>query len=64
MENDRLGSKRQTPRVYIKDVRKPFDEAAIRELASEGISKTQIARNLGVSRMTIYGTLRNDSSED
>lgn len=41
---------------------KSVDEVEIRKLASEGISKAQIARNLGISRMTVYRTLQDDGS--
>lgn len=34
-----------------------MDDAEIRRLASEGVAKAQIARDLGVSRMTVYRAL-------
>lgn len=36
---------------------KKVDDAEIRKLASEGMSKAQIARDLGISRMTVYRAL-------
>lgn len=43
--------------VY-KGRRKQVDDAQIRRLVSEGIPKAQIARDLGLSRMTIYRALK------
>jgi len=36
---------------------KRIDDAEIRRRAAEGTSKAQIARDLGVSRMTVYRAL-------
>ncbi|WP_103175125.1 recombinase family protein [Paracoccus sp. SY] len=36
---------------------KRVDDAKIRKLASDGVSKARIARELGVSRMTVYRAL-------
>ncbi len=36
----------------------PGEATEIRRLANEGLSKAQIARNLGVSRMTVYRALQ------
>lgn len=43
--------------VY-KGRRKQVDDAQIRRLVSEGIPKAQIARDLGLSRMTVYRALK------
>jgi DNA invertase Pin-like site-specific DNA recombinase len=42
--------------VY-KGRQKRVDDVEIRKLASEGVTKAQIARDLGVSRMTVYRAL-------
>ena len=34
-----------------------MDDAKIRKLAADGVPKAQIARELGVSRMTVYRAL-------
>lgn len=46
--------------VY-KGRQKSVDDAEIRMLAAEGIAKAQIARDLGVSRMTVYRALADGS---
>ena len=48
--------------VY-KGRRKSVDDEEIRQLANEGISKSQIARDLGVSRMTVYRALADAETE-
>jgi len=48
--------------VY-KGRRKSVDDEEIRRLASEGTAKAQIARDLGVSRMTVYRALADAQTE-
>lgn len=48
--------------VY-KGRQKRVNDDAIRKLASEGVPKAQIARDLGVSRMTIYRALEKQKPE-
>lgn len=48
--------------VY-KGRQKQVDDDEIRKLASEGVTKTQIARDLGVSRMTVYRALDVEKNE-
>jgi len=48
--------------VY-KGRQKRVDDAKIRRLASEGIAKARIARDLGVSRMTVYRALEARGTE-
>ena len=62
-DRQRAGIEAAKAKGVYKGRKKAVDEAAIRELADEGISKAQIARNLSISRMTVYRTLQNDSSE-
>lgn len=48
--------------VY-KGRQKRVNDDAIRSLASEGVPKAQIARDLSVSRMTIYRALEKQKAE-
>lgn len=43
--------------------RKSIDDEAIRSLASERTPKAQIARDLGISRMTVYRALEVTKTE-
>ena len=63
-DRQRAGIEAAKTKGTYKGRKKSVDEAEIRKLASEGISKAQIARNLGVSRMTVYRTLQNDVSDE
>ncbi len=62
-DRQRAGIEAAKTKGVYKGRRKSVDEAEIRKLASEGISKAQIARNLSISRMTVYRTLQNDGSD-
>ena len=62
-DRQRAGIEAAKTKGVYKGRKKSIDESEIRKLASEGISKAQIARNLGISRMTVYRTLQNDSSD-
>ncbi|MDK3075835.1 recombinase family protein [Sedimentitalea sp. JM2-8] len=56
-DRQRAGIEAAKGRGAYKGRRKSVDEAAIRRLVAEGVPKAQIARNLGVSRMTVYRAL-------
>ncbi len=43
--------------------RKTIDDAEIRRLARQGLPKAQIARDLGISRMTVYRALTKTPTE-
>ena len=62
-DRQRTGIEAAKAKGVYKGRKKTIDEAAIRELASKGTSKAQIARDLGVSRMTVYRALQNDNSD-
>jgi len=59
-DRQRAGIEAAKTKGVYKGRRKSVDETAIRKLAHEGISKAQIARDLGISRMTVYRTLHNN----
>lgn len=61
-DRQRAGIEAAKSKGVYKGRKKTVDEAAIRELADDGISKAQIARDLGISRMTVYRTLQDDGS--
>ncbi|MTE01902.1 helix-turn-helix domain-containing protein [Paracoccus sp. YIM 132242] len=42
---------------------KQVNDARIRKLASDGVSKARIARDFGVSRMTVYRALEAGRAE-
>lgn len=58
-DRQRAGIEAAKTKGIYKGRRKSVNETAIRKMASEGVSKAQIARDLGVSRMTVYRALRN-----
>lgn len=56
-DRQRAGIDAAKGRGVYKGRQKRVDEDAIRRLASEGVPKARIARDLGVSRMTVYRAL-------
>ncbi|WP_341369068.1 helix-turn-helix domain-containing protein [Yoonia sp. BS5-3] len=50
-------------RGVYKGRRKSIDNAEIRQLADVGVAKAKIARDLGVSRMTVYRALAEPETE-
>ena len=58
-DRQRAGIEAAKAKGVYKGRKKTVDEMAIRKMAREGTSKAQIARDLGVSRMTVYRALRN-----
>ncbi|HIP24828.1 MAG TPA: recombinase family protein [Rhodobacteraceae bacterium] len=62
-DRQRAGIEAAKSKGVYKGRMKTVDESEIKKLASEGISKAQIARNLRISRMTVYRALKNGSSD-
>ncbi len=62
-DRQRAGIEAAKKKGVYKGRKKTVDEMAIRDLAQKGISKAQIARDLGISRMTVYRTLRSDGPD-
>jgi len=58
-DRQRVGIKAAKEKGVYKGRQKSVDEVEIRRLVSEGTAKAQIARDLGVSRMTVYRALAN-----
>jgi DNA invertase Pin-like site-specific DNA recombinase len=56
-DRQRAGIDAAKGRGVYKGRQKHVDEDAVRRLSSEGVPKAQIARDLGVSRMTVYRAL-------
>jgi DNA invertase Pin-like site-specific DNA recombinase len=56
-DRQRAGIEATKGKGVYKGRRKSVDAEEIRRLASEGTAKAQIARDLGVSRMTVYRAL-------
>jgi len=62
-DRQRAGIEAAKKKGVYKGRKKRVDEMAIRDLAQKGISKAQIARDLGISRMTVYRTLCSDGPD-
>ena len=62
-DRQRAGIDAAKDKGVYKGRQKRVDDDAIRRLASEGGPKAQIARDLGVSRMTIYRALEKQKTE-
>lgn len=62
-DRQRAGIEAAKDKGVYKGRRKSVDDAEIRRLASEGIAKARIARDLGVSRMTVYRALVKDNKD-
>ncbi|TDL84599.1 recombinase family protein [Meridianimarinicoccus aquatilis] len=56
-DRQRAGIEAAKGKGLYKGRQKRVDDVEIRRLASEGVSKAKIARDLGVSRMTVYRAL-------
>lgn len=62
-DRQRAGIEAAKDKGVYKGRRKSVDDNEIRKLADEGIAKAQIARDLGVSRMTVYRALADAETE-
>lgn len=62
-DRQRAGIDAAKSKGVYKGRRKSVDDEEIHRLASEGIAKAQIARDLGVSRMTVYRALEARGTE-
>jgi DNA invertase Pin-like site-specific DNA recombinase len=60
-DRQRAGIEAAKDKGIYKGRQKRVDEDAISRLASEGVPKARIARDLGVSRMTVYRALQSTS---
>jgi len=56
-DRQRAGIEAAKERGVYRGRRKSVDDGEIRRLAGEGVAKARIARDLGVSRMTVYRAL-------
>lgn len=62
-DRQRAGIDAAKDKGVYKGRQKRVNDDAIRRLASEGVPKAQIARDLGVSRMTVYRALEKQKTE-
>ena len=62
-DRQRAGIEAAKDKGVYKGRQKSIDDGEIRKLAGEGIAKAQIARELGVSRMTVYRALAGAETE-
>ena len=63
-DRQRAGIEAAKGKGVYKGREKRVDDAKIRKLASDGVSKARIARDLGVSRMTVYRALDSGDTKD
>ena len=63
-DRQRAGIEAAKGKGVYKGREKRVDDARIRKLASDGMSKAQIAREFGVSRMTVYRALDAESTKE
>ena len=56
-DRQRAGIEAANSKGVYKGRRMSVDDEEIRRLASEGVAKTKISRDLGVSRLTVYRAL-------
>ena len=54
-----MGNKEAKEKGVYKGRNQPVDVVKIKELTSEGLMKTDIARRLGVGRTSVYRALEN-----
>jgi len=54
-----MGNKEAKEKGVYKGRNQPVDVVKIKELTSEGLMKTEIARRLGVGRASVYRALEN-----
>ncbi|WP_282611303.1 recombinase family protein [Pelagibius sp. Alg239-R121] len=62
-DRQRTGIDAAKKKGVYKGRRKTVDDEEIRCLVSKGISKAQVARDLGISRMSVYRALRSGFNE-
>lgn len=62
-DRQRAGIEAAKKKGAYKGRRKQVDDLKIRKLAAEGASKAKIARDMGVSRMTVYRALESEPED-